>query len=166
MMEKVDLPKGLIRFASEDNIAREEQPKFTLRIKAYTGVLTILVGVLIAMLFMRNALEANVLRLPGQLYTTNEANEISNVYTYKLINKTTHKIDNVTIKLMSHQGTIRLVGEEQLTVPRQNLSEGTFFIDLPLSELSSAKEKIKIGIYRNDELIETTTTNFLGPKKY
>ncbi len=165
MMEKVDLPKGLIRFASEDNIAKEEQPTFTLRIKAYTGVLTILIGVLIAMLFMRNALEANVLRLPGQLYTTNESNEISNVYTYKILNKTSNEISNVTMKLISHQGSIRIVGVELLRVPGQELSEGTLFIDLPVSELSSSKEKIKIGVFSNEKLIETTTTNFLGPKK-
>ncbi len=166
MMEKVDLPKGLIRFASEDNIAKGEQPKFSIRIKAYSGVLTVLIGVLIAMLFMRNSLEANVLRIPGQLYTTNETNEISNVYTYKLINKTSDRIDHVTIKLLSHQGTIRVVGAQELSVPRQDLSEGTLFIELPFSALSSAKEKIKIGVYSNNELIETTTTNFLGPKKY
>ena len=166
MMEKVNLPKGLIRFASEDNIAKEEHPKFTLRMKAYTGVLTLLVGVLIAMIFMRNALEATILRLPGQLYTTNENNQISNVYTYKLINKTTDEIENVTIRLISHEGTIKLVGEHRLTVPKQNLSEGTLFIEMPKSQLSSSKEKIKIGVFSNDELIETTTTNFLGPKKY
>ena len=42
MMEKVELPKGLIRFASEDNIAKGEKPQFTPRMKGYTAVLTIL----------------------------------------------------------------------------------------------------------------------------
>ena len=166
MMEKVDLPKGLIRFASEDNIAKEEKPQFTLRMKAYTAVLTILVGVLIAMLFMRNAVEATILRLPGQLYTAKENNTISNVYTYKLINKTTDEISNVAIKLISHNGEVKLVGEQNLSVPEQQLSEGTLFIEIPKEELKSSKEKIKIGVYANDELIETTNTNFLGPKKY
>ncbi len=166
MMEKVDLPKGLIRFASEDNIAKEEKPQFTLRIKAYTAVLTILVGVLIAMLFMRNAVEATILRLPGQLYTAKENNTISNVYTYKLINKTTDEISNVAIKLISHNGEVKLVGEQNLSVPEQQLAEGTLFIEIPKNELKSSKEKIKIGVFANDELIETTNTNFLGPKKY
>ena len=166
MMEKVNLPTGLIRFASEDNIAKNEKPKFTFRVKAYTGVLTILVGVLIGMLFLRNAVEATILRLPGQLYTSKEDGAISNVYTYKLINKTTEKIDDVTIKLISHTGEVRLVGKEELSVPKQELSEGTLFIDIPGNELKSSKEKIKIGVYSKDELIETTTTNFLGPKRY
>ena len=166
MMEKVELPKGLIRFASEDNIAKGEKPRFTPRMKGYTAVLTILTGLLIGMLFLRNDVEATFLRLPGQLYETKENNIISNVFTYKLINKTTAQIDNVDIKLLSHDGKVLFVGDENLTVPKQQLSEGTLFIEIPKGKLTKSKEKIKIGIYSNGELIETTTTNFLGPKKF
>jgi len=166
MMEKVELPKGLIRFASEDNIAKGEKPRFTPRMKGYTAVLTILTGLLIGMLFLRNDVEATFLRLPGQLYETKENNIISNVFTYKLINKTTAQIDNVDIKLLSHDGKVLFVGDENLAVPKQQLSEGTLFIEIPKGKLKKSKEKIKIGIYSNGELIETTTTNFLGPKKF
>ncbi|MDJ0645600.1 MAG: cytochrome c oxidase accessory protein CcoG [Flavobacteriaceae bacterium] len=166
MMEKVNLPTGLIRFASEDNISKGEQPKFTLRMKGYTAVLTILIGVLVGMLFLRNAVEATILRLPGQLYTMKENNVISNVYTYKLINKTTDEIMGVDLKLISHDGLIKVVGVKNLSVPKQDLSEGTLFIEIPKSALKSSKEKIKIGVYSDNELIETTTTNFLGPKNY
>ncbi len=166
MMEKVDLPKGLIRFASEDNIAKAEKPKFTARMKGYTAVLVILTGFLIGMLFLRNDVEATILRLPGQLYETVENGNISNVYTYKLINKTTDQIDNIRIKILSHVGQIKLVGDTHLMVPKQQLSEGTLFIEIPKTALKSSKEKLRIGVYSNDELIETTTTNFLGPKRY
>lgn len=166
MMEKVNLPTGLIRFASEDNIAKAEEPSFTLRMKGYTVVLTVLISVLVAMLFMRNAVEATILRLPGQLYTAKENNKISNVYTYKLINKTTNAINDVAIKLISHEGAVKLVGTERIAIPKQDLSEGTLFIEIPKGQLKNSKEKIRIGVYANDELIETTTTNFLGPKTY
>ncbi len=166
MMEKVDLPKGLIRFASEDNIAKGEKPRFTARMKGYTAVLVILTGLLLGMLFLRNDVEATFLRLPGQLYETKENNIISNVFTYKLINKTTSLIEDVDIQLLSHEGNVLFVGDENLTVPKQQLSEGTLFIEIPKGKLTKSKEKIKIGIYSKGKLIETTTTNFLGPKKY
>jgi len=38
MMEAVDLPKGLIRYTSEDNIEKKEKFKFTPRLKGYTVV--------------------------------------------------------------------------------------------------------------------------------
>jgi cytochrome c oxidase accessory protein FixG len=47
IMEKVGLPKGLIRYASEDEIVNKEKFKLTTRMKGYIVVLTILVGVLI-----------------------------------------------------------------------------------------------------------------------
>ncbi|MDX1470494.1 MAG: cytochrome c oxidase accessory protein CcoG, partial [Flavobacteriaceae bacterium] len=93
MMEAVNLPKGLIRYASEENIEKKSKFKFTARLKGYSGVLLILLGVLAGMLFLRNDVEARILRLPGQLYEKKENNIISNIYTYKLINKTTHDIE-------------------------------------------------------------------------
>ena len=72
MMEAVGLPKGLIRYASEDNIEKKSPFKFTARMKGYSAVLFILVGILIGMLFLRNDVEATILRLPGQLYQHKE----------------------------------------------------------------------------------------------
>lgn len=166
MMEKVGLPTGLIRYASIDNIEKKAPFRFTARMKGYTAVLTILVGVLIGMLFLRNDVEANVLRISGQLYQEKENNIISNMYTYKLFNKTTESIDNVTYKLLSHDGTIKVVTGENFQVPKQGLAEGTLFIEIPTRELGNDKIKLKIGVFSGDRLIETTTTNFLGPRSY
>ncbi|MFN4763313.1 cytochrome c oxidase accessory protein CcoG [Gillisia sp. Q332] len=166
IMEKVDLPKGLIRFASEDEIVKKEKFKFTPRLKGYAAVLFILMGVLTGMLFLRNDVQANVLRLPGQLYDTTQNDLISNVYTYKIINKTSIDIDSVQFKLLSHTGSIALVGHQDLSIPAQGLSKGTLFIEINPSALEGEKERVKIGIYSNNELIETTTTTFLGPRSY
>jgi len=165
-MEKVNLPKGLIRYASEDNIEKKAKFKFTPRLKGYSAVLFILVGILAGMLFLRNEVEANILRLPGQLYEHKEGNIISNVYTYKLVNKTSKNIDDVSFKLLSHKGTIELVRHEQFTVPAQKLAEGTLFIEINNAALNGNKDKLKIGIFSKDKLIETTTARFLGPRSY
>ncbi|EDO25799.1 predicted protein, partial [Nematostella vectensis] len=45
MMEKVGLPKGLIRYASEDNIEKKAPFAFTARMKGYSAVLFILIGI-------------------------------------------------------------------------------------------------------------------------
>lgn len=166
MMEQVGLPKGLIRYASEDNIAKKNPFQFTARMKGYSAVLFILIGVLVGMLFLRNDVEATILRLPGQLYQHKENNIISNVYTFKLINKTTKDIKDVSYKLLSHKGKIKLVSNHNFEVPKQGLAEGTLFIELNASALKSEKDKIEIGVYSGDKLIETAITNFLGPRSY
>lgn len=166
IMEKVDLPKGLIRYASEDEITKKAKFKFTPRLKGYTAVLIILTGLLVGMLFLRNDLEATVLRLPGQLYEHKEGNIISNVYTYKLVNKTTKNITNVKFKLLSHKGAIKLVRNEHFEVEAQGLAEGTLFIEINSSAIKTDKEKIKIGVFSGETLIETTSTAFLAPRSY
>ena len=166
IMEKINLPKGLIRYASENEIIKKEKFKFTPRLKGYTAVLVILTGVLIGMLFLRNDLEANILRLPGQLYEHKEGNIISNVYTFKLINKTTKDITDVNFKLLSHKGKIELVRHEDFKVPAQDLAEGTLFIEINAAALNGDKDKLKIGVYSDNKLIETTMARFLAPRSY
>lgn len=166
MMAAVNLPKDLIRYASEENIEKKAKFTFNARLKGYTAVLVILLGVLTGMLFLRNDVEATVLRLPGQLYEHKGEDIISNVYTYKLINKTTKEIPEVHFELISHKGIIRVVSHDRIQVPEQGLAEGTLFIEVDSHELEDEKEKLKIGVYSEDQLIETTTTVFLGPRSY
>jgi len=166
MMEAVNLPKGLIRYASEDNIEKKTNFEFTPRLKGYTAVLFILTSVLIGMLFLRNDLEATILRLPGQLYEHKADNIISNVYTFKLVNKTNKAINNVHFKLLSHTGEIKLVSHNSFVVAGQDFSEGTLFIEINNSALNGDKDKVEIGVYSGDSLIETTKATFLGPRSY
>ena len=167
IMESINLPKGLIRYASEENIEKKTPFKFTARMKGYTAVLAILIGLLTGMLFLRNDVEATILRLPGQLYEHKDNNIISNVFTYKLVNKTSKDIEAVSFKLMSHKGELKLVAtKDHFIVPRQEISKGTLFVEINNAALSGDRNKIKIGIYSGDKLIETTTANFLGPRSF
>ncbi|WMI69894.1 cytochrome c oxidase accessory protein CcoG [Mangrovimonas sp. YM274] len=167
IMESINLPKGLIRYASENEIEKKEKFKLTLRMKGYIAVLTILIGFLIGLLALRSDVEATILRLPGQLYEHKEDNVISNVFTYKLVNKTSKDIENIGFKLRNYEGIINLVSaNEKFDVPGQGLSEGTLFIEIKQGDLRGDKNKLTIDVYSNEELIETTTVNFLGPRSY
>jgi len=165
IMESVHLPKGLIRYASEDEIEKKAPFKFTARMKGYTALLVILLGVLTGMLFLRNDVEATVLRLPGQLFE-HKGDEISNVYTYKIINKTSKDFTNVHFKILEPKGTIKNVGATDMKLKREGISQGTLFIEINQALLDGDKTKVKIGVYDGEKLLETTTTNFLGPRTF
>ena len=167
IMESIKLPKGLIRYASENEIEKKEKFKITARMKGYIAVLIILIGVLSGMLLLRNDVEARVLRLPGQLYEHKQGDIISNVFTYKLINKTSKTIEDISFKLRTYKGNIKLVSTaSHLNVPAQGLSEGTMFIEIDKKDLKGDKNKLMIEVYSKEQLIETTTVNFLGPRSY
>lgn len=166
IMESVNYPKGLIRYASEENIVNKKPFEFTARMKGYAAVLFILTGILIGMLFLRSDVEAVLLRLPGQLYEQKDNNIISNVYTYKFINKTTKDYTDIELKLLSHNGTILFVTHAEVVVPAQGFTEGTLFIEINNAALDGHKNKLQIGVYSNDELIDKVKTNFLGPRSF
>jgi cytochrome c oxidase accessory protein FixG len=161
IMDKVGYDRGLVRYASENNIAKGENFKFDARIKSYTVVLILMVTALITLLFLRSDIEATVLRLPGQMFTTTDTT-VTNVYTFTLINKTINDFDDLTMKLMSQPGEIKVIGEK-ISLKRESLKEGTIFITIAKKDLTSSKIKLKIGVYKDDKLIETTTTNFPSP---
>jgi hypothetical protein len=165
-MEKVGLPKGLIRYASEDEIVKKEPFKLTTRMKGYIAVLSILIGVFIGMLFLRNDVEATILHMPGQLFQRENNNVISNIYNYDIINKTEREFDNVTFKLVEPKGEIKLVGSPFAKVPKQGATKGTFFVKIKESDLKDEKVVLKIEVCNNGKVIETATTNFLGPRNF
>lgn len=165
IMEKVGLPKGLIRYASEDEIVNKEKFKLTTRMKGYIGVLTILIGILISLLFLRSDVEATVLRLPGQLFE-HKGENISNIYTYKIVNKTVKDFDSLYFKLTSPKGTIKTVGSSTIKVLKGEMSQGTLFIEINPAFLESDKTEVKIQVYNRNKLLETTKSNFLSPRSF
>lgn len=165
IMESVNMPKGLIRYASESEISKKEKFQFTARMKGYSAVLLILIGILTGLLFLRSNVETKILRLPGQLFE-HKGENISNVYTYKIANKTARDFDEVTIKLIQPEGKIILVGNKMIKIPKEGMVQGTLFIEIPQKLLQSDKTEVQLEIYNNEELIDQTKTNFLGPRSF
>jgi cytochrome c oxidase accessory protein FixG len=165
IMKGVGLPVGLIRYASEDEIETKAKFKFTARMKGYTAILAILIGILFGLLFLRTEIETTIFRLPGQLFQ-HKGNNISNIYTFKIINKTNRDIKNIHFELVGIKGTLKVVGVQELKVPKQGMSSGTLFIEINEFLLESDKTKVEIDIYEGDEKIETTYTNFLSPRSF
>jgi hypothetical protein len=163
MMASVDLPKGLIRFASEAEIADKQPWRFTTRMKAYSGVLTVLVGVIVTLIVMRSDVEATVLRTPGMLFQKQEDGRISNLYNYKVVNKTSRDMP-LRFELIGAKGEVRLVGKD-VFLEKAALGQGAMFIVLDPSEITGTKTKLRIGVYSGDRLIETVGTTFVGPIK-
>ena len=163
VMDKVGYDRGLIRYASEKNIEEGKPFEFTGRLKFYTAVLLVLMGLLVSLIFLRNDVDATIVRLPGKMYFE-EGNNVKNVYTFKLVNKTTHDYDNIDLKLINHKGNIEMIGGN-VKLDKQALKEGTIFVTIPKKDLKSSHEKIKIGVYSNGKKIEEAITSFQGPTK-
>lgn len=161
IMDKVGKPRGLVRYASEENIADGKPWRFTGRMKAYTTVLVVLVCVLATLLLLRSDVETTILRTPGMMFQEREDGTITNLYQLKMVNKTNVDMP-IELKLEGIDGHLEMVGDN-LLLKKQGLGEGAFFVVLDPADLKKLSTDIKIGVYSNGELIETVKTRFLGP---
>ena len=161
IMDRVGFDRGLIRFASEEQIETRSKFRFTSRMKAYTGILTLLVGVLVTLLVLRSDVETTILRTPGIMYQEQEDGRLSNLYNIKVINKTNHDIP-IELKVLDGPAEIRMVNKK-MVANAQGIAEGALFILLDREDIEGMKTTVKIGVFSENELIETVKTNFLGP---
>jgi cytochrome c oxidase accessory protein FixG len=162
MMDAVGLPPNLIRYASENSIVTGKPARFTLRMKAYTAVMLLLLAVEVLLLTTRSDVSANILRTPGQLFQEQSGGRLSNLYNYKLLNKT-YADKTITLKPENFKGTIEIVGAEILKIPKGSYLRGALFIYRDKADVTQRKTDLLIGVYENGKKIETVKATFLGP---
>jgi polyferredoxin len=125
-------------------------------------VLAILIGVLTTLLVTRTEVEATILRTPGMIYQTNEDGTISNLYNYKIINKTNEDLD-FTLKPLDDEFKIRMVGRVP-ELKMQEVAEGAFFLSAPPENFELGSLKTELGIFNAEgEMIEKVKIKMAGP---
>jgi cytochrome c oxidase accessory protein FixG len=165
MMEGVGLEKGLIRYDSENGIKNKVKLAFTTRMKAYSVVLLVLISVEVVLLSTRSDYDATILRAKGMLYQQQPNEQLSNLYTIKLVNKTRKELP-VELKVENFNSyKLQLIGKD-IVVKEEGVTEGEFFVYLNKSDVTDRKIKLEIGVYSNGKKIKTVKTNFLGPIKF
>lgn len=165
IMIKVDKPKGLIRYASENSITNGVKLKLNRRIKAYSAVLILLLSLLVFLLTSRTDLDVTLMRTSGMTFTTLPDGRLSNLYNLKLANKTHNDID-FSLKLENLPGEIELVGTGKLNVKKGDYANLQFFVKLNKQQLKNWKTEIKIGVYEGNAKIKTIKAKFIGPEVY
>jgi cytochrome c oxidase accessory protein FixG len=163
VMTKIDKPTGLIRISSYNNIAEGKKSVFTTRVLAYIIVLTALVSIVTVLMLNRSDIDATALRVPGQLYSKTEDGKIQNLYNILLVNKTFESA-NLEIRLRDlPDAEITIAGGASISLGPNSTKELTVFVALPQGTLTGAKTEIVFEVFRDGEIVETSTTNFLGP---
>ena len=161
-MRSVGRPIGLIRYASLNGIERGERLKFTPRLIGYTVLLAGL-GILLTLLLLTRAdVQTTLLRAPGALFQQMPNGKFSNLYTLKVVNKTTRELP-IELRLEQAEGTIQVMGQA-LVAPAQKLAEASVLIELASRALTGGKTPIAVGVYSQGRKLDTVKTVFIGPR--
>ncbi len=160
-MEKIGKEHGLIRLASEDDIAKGKKFEFNFRIKAYSTVLILLFTFFITLLATRGSVEATILRTPNTIFQLQDDGTISNLYNIKIVNKTRFDVP-VSIKVKSHKGEIQMPAGE-IVVKGRGITESVFFLKLNTKEIYEEQIPVVFGILDKDgNEIQEIESTFLG----
>ena len=162
VMNKVGSPLGLIRYASLNGIERGERLRVTPRLIGYCVVLVALVSLLAVMIFTRADVEATLLRAPGSMFQQMPDGHLSNLYTVRIINKTSREM-TLVLRLESPAGSLQVMGG-QLVVAPQKLLENSLLVELDSAGIKSGTTPIVVGVYVGDKKIQTLKTAFIGPR--
>ena len=163
VMTKVKKPKGLIRYASLNDIQKKGHKYFSPRAIGYTVVLFVLYGLLAFLLLNRSDFELAILRTPGMLFQQQPNNKISNLYDFTLTNKTFDTIP-AELKLKGIKGEIKVIGSDLKVKPEQTIVAKVMVV-LPENEIKQLNTPLQIEVTAKGKPIDVIKTSFLGKVK-
>ncbi|MCA4810367.1 cytochrome c oxidase accessory protein CcoG [Empedobacter stercoris] len=165
IMTKINLPTGLIRHASEENIEQGKPFKLSARLIAFTFVLVAMISAMTAFTLNRSDVEVKFLQVPGKDYVV-EGDYIINTMQYSLMNKT-NKTYKMVVNVNGFKGgkTILLVEPNQyIEINEGELKQGLIDIKIPKSELKSYKVPVILELKDlKGKTIDHYTISFMAP---
>jgi cytochrome c oxidase accessory protein FixG len=161
VMKRVDLPKGLVRYDSENGITTGVKQLLNARSVAYSAILVVLLVIVTSMFVMRGEVEATILRMPGSMFQEYGPGAFSNIYKIQLVNKADTNMP-ISLKLLSHEGQIVFIGNE-IEALKGEVTEATFMVVIGRDKIFSSNTPLVVGIFSGDKQIDVYKTNFIGP---
>ena len=164
VMDKMNYPKGLIRYTTENVMSGKRSHILRPRILIYATILIAFIGGFTYSLSQRIPLELDIIRDRNSLYRETDAGLVENVYTLKLIN----------MDSSPHRYTLSVAG-----LPELEFDTGRSAIEVNAGEvlnlpirvrtdpihLKRASNEISFTLSATDapELTTTQTGRFIGP---
>lgn len=162
VMDKMDYPKGLISFTSEEQLAGGKTHIVRPKLIGYAIVLTVMVGLLVLDIATRVPLEVDIIRDRNALYRETNDGLIENVFTLKVLNKSQQDRQyQVTVEGLEEP---RFIGEQVV-----NVAAGEVYT-LPVSlavDAYSLQERVTPFTFTVTEVVaEGTPLTVTEPSKF
>jgi cytochrome c oxidase accessory protein FixG len=163
IMDRIEKPKGLIRYDSMRGIKEKRKFKVTPRIILYSILLVALLSIFGTLLATRADMKVNVLRSPGKIFQEMPEEKISNLYHLKMVNNTFEDIP-VEIKADNPDAEIFLIGKD-IVLKSLNVQDAEFMIIMKKDRIKTAVTPVMVRVFANGRILNETKTTFIGPAK-
>ncbi len=163
VMDKMDYPRGLIRYTSERALDGGKTHWLRPRIIGYSLMLAVMVSVFIYTVVSRVPLDVTVQRDRQQLYVETLDGKIDNIYSLHIANM---RRDPARL-LIAVEGLdqAEVVGERNVTLDGGEIRKVTLRLRVPADEVTQGSTPVTFSVGGIDEpdLATTVESRFIGP---
>jgi cytochrome c oxidase accessory protein FixG len=163
VMDKMQYPRGLIRYTSEHQLGGGTTHWLRPRIIGYVVVLCLMTGVFWYNVISRIPLELTIIRDRNQLYVTTDSGAIDNIYTLQLVNMDP-KVHEFEITISGIEGA-SLIGETSHTIDGGEVRSISMRVRVEPGVLHKPSTELDFQVIATDmpSLRATSESRFLKP---
>ncbi len=157
-------PKGLIRYATENELEGRPHTVVRPRLVGYIIALVIMVALFATVLISRVPLELDVIRERDRLYRETVQGMVENSYTLKVMNMDQHSHDyRIRVSGLEHA---ELVGNAFVTVGSGEVTEVPLRLRIDPVHLETTNYEIEFSVTAIDGSNDTahSESRFIGPR--
>ena len=162
VMTRLARPRGLIRLTSAEAVGTGHLHWLTPRVKAYAAVWCVLMTTVTVLIVRRPAVEVQVLRQPGTLFTRLDDGAVANFYNVQVINRSarTYVLDYRAVEPAGAR--VKTLGALD-QAPAYGLLERRLILEVPADRVAGLSTPVRLEVRADGELLQTITSSFLGP---
>lgn len=161
VMDKINKPQGLIRYASEDELKTGKGFSFTPRVIGYITLWVVLFGVFAVLVGIRKDIQASLLRSKGSTYNRAANGDVSNIFDMKLVNKT---FETMQLEIVSTNPTqqIKVVADSIVLHPGEHKSI-PIVVKMLQKDIDANHIPFKLEVKGNGKVMNVVEDRFLAP---
>ncbi|HEX3122135.1 MAG TPA: 4Fe-4S dicluster domain-containing protein [Rhodanobacteraceae bacterium] len=164
VMDKMDYPRGLIRYTTESLLAGMSRRILRPRTAIYATILGALLVAFTWGISHRAALIVDVLHDRNALYREMSDGGIENGYTVKLVNKT-DQTQQLRIALEDDQATLRIVGKTHVTVEAGQVANIPLTLHADRADITG-RRRVELLVRNDDDSIHVEhKSEFFAPEE-
>jgi len=163
-MDKMNYPRGLVRYASENSLAGGKTQVLRPRLLGYATTLTVMIGALIWALNARTEVSLDVAK-DRTMFRENSQGQIENSYNLKVINKT-QQPQRYALSL-DDGARFQLQGAEVLQLAAGEMRNVAVSVALLGAPAAQSPEQLRFHLHDTDDASSavSTASTFVAPRQ-
>ncbi|HET9133302.1 MAG TPA: cytochrome c oxidase accessory protein CcoG [Gemmatimonadales bacterium] len=162
IMDQVQRPRGLIRYATQDALAGKPKQVLRPRVVLYPLALTVALGAFAVAIKARPAAEVTLLRGTGEPFSVEADGRVANQIRVRIANQSRNEHAYTITVDGADAGTV-IAPESPLTVGPSAIRTTSVFVLLPRDAFTNGRKDVTVRITAGTSFDQAMPFNLLGP---